>query len=456
VKRTQGTRGWVREWPSPPCPLSQQLGEGGPGKGTGCRPPSRGIGRGAGGEGRPRVRDLSKGGRSLPSLAFFVSLVSWWSLPLPVHAELVYTSDGQTLYGRVRAGQERGTLVVDGDDDTPTTLRQEEVSAIDFGPAARPATSTHEAGAASTVVLRNGDQLRGTLRQLWPPTVAREEGVIVVPHAWVASVRVKGKQQETGRPERPGGIKDAVELANGDRLEGHIEGVRNGRLRVRASVGALSVDPGRVRSVVMARGDAPIEAAPGIQASVEMADGERITGEWRALSATELRLKPAWATELVLPVQRLVRLTVLNGRLVFLSDLRPTEVQERSYFDTPRPFRTDESQGGRPLRLGGRIYSRGLGVHARSVLTYALAGSYKSFAATVGIDSEVGNGGSVIFRLVGDDRVLHETPVVRGGDAPLPISVDVSGVLLLRLEVHEAEDADIADHADWAEARLLK
>jgi len=39
------------------------------------------------------------------------------------------------------------------------------------------------------------------------------------------------------------------------------------------------------------------------------------------------------------------------GRLVFLSDLQPTEVQETNYFDSPRPFRTDRSQGGRPLRL---------------------------------------------------------------------------------------------------------
>jgi hypothetical protein len=36
------------------------------------------------------------------------------------------------------------------------------------------------------------------------------------------------------------------------------------------------------------------------------------------------------------------------------------------------------------------------------------------------------------------------------------VSVDVSGVVLLRLEVDEADNGDVADHADWAEARLLK
>jgi hypothetical protein len=184
--------------------------------------------------------------------------------------------------------------------------------------------------------------------------------------------------------------------------------------------------------------------------------GERITGEWLALTSKEIRLKPSWGPELAVPLERLTRLTVLNGRLVFLPDIRPAEVQETPFFDTPHPFRIDRSQGGRPLRLGGRVYARGLGVHARSALTYALAGSFKSFAATLGVDSEVGNGGSVVFRVIGDDKPLYESPVLRGGDTPLAVTVDVSGVLLLRLEVDEAENADVADHADWAEARLLK
>jgi hypothetical protein len=239
-------------------------------------------------------------------------------------------------------------------------------------------------------------------------------------------------------------------------VEGRVEGVRQGRLRVRASIGALSIDPARVRAMVMASGDAPVVATPAIQAAVETTDGERITGDWLALTATEVRVRPAWGAELAIPIEHASRLTVLNGRLVFLSDMRPAEVQETAYFDTPRPFQTDRSQGGRPLRLGGRIFSRGLGVHARSALTYSLTGSFKTFAATLGVDSEVGNGGSVVYRVVGDERTLYESPVLRGGDAPQPITVDVSGVLLLRLEVGEAEDADVADHADWAEARLLK
>ena len=383
-------------------------------------------------------------------MSYFCFLVSFVSLGFflsPAQAELVYTADGRTIYGQMRAGAAAGTLVVDGGDGATVTLQREEISSIEF----RPPTAGSPRPSAPTVALRNGDRLKGPLRQLWPPAVVRGETTVVVPPSWVAWVQVKA-----GAATGAAGERDAVELSNGDRVEGRIQGFHEGRLQVTASIGALTIDPSRVRGLVMARGDAPPEPAPGIQAVLETTEGERITGDWLALTASEVRLKPSWGSEFAVPLEQALRLNVLNGRLVFLSDVRPTEVQETSSFDTPHPYRVDRSQGGRALRLGGRVYARGLGVHARSALTYALAGSFHSFEATIGMDSEVGNGGSVIFRVFGDDRPLFQSPVLRGGDAPLPVSVDVSGVLLLRLEVDEADNSDVADHADWAEARLVK
>jgi hypothetical protein len=362
-------------------------------------------------------------------------------------ADLIYTADGRTLYGRVQTGAAPETLVVDTDDGAPVTLRREEVSGIEFRPPSL--FGSHQKPPA--VVLRNGDRLVGSLRQLWPPAVAREGAAVVIPPAWVSHVQAKAAFA-------PGtaGEKDRVELTNGDRVEGRIEGVQEGRLKVRTSIGTLKIDPARVNGVTTARADAPLEPAPGIQVLLETTDGERLTGEWRSLTPTQLRLKTAWGGEQVVSMERALRLTVLNGRLVFLTDLRPVELHETPYFDQPHPYQEDRSQGGRPLRLGGRIYAKGLGVHARSALTYTLAGSFTTFTATVGVDSEVGSGGSVIFRVIGDERPLFESPVLRGGDTPLPVSVDVTGVLLLRLEVAEADHGDVADHADWAEARLLK
>jgi len=127
-----------------------------------------------------------------------------------------------------------------------------------------------------------------------------------------------------------------------------------------------------------------------------------------------------------------------------------------SYLDGDYPYRANQSASGRPLRLGGKVYPRGIGVHSYSSLKYALDGKFKTFAATLGIDSAVGAHGSVIFRVLGDDKLLFESPVARGGDDPLELSLDVSQVGVLRLEVDYADYGDIADHADWANAHLLR
>src|SRR5687768_1772337 len=89
-------------------------------------------------------------------------------LPTSASAELVYTADGQPIYGQVRADA-AGGVVIDTGDGAPVALKRDEVSAVESRPP--PATSTPP---TPRVILRNGDRLSGSLKQVWPPAVARE------------------------------------------------------------------------------------------------------------------------------------------------------------------------------------------------------------------------------------------------------------------------------------------
>jgi hypothetical protein len=73
----------------------------------------------------------------------------------------------------------------------------------------------------------------------------------------------------------------------------------------------------------------------------------------------------------------------------------------------------------------------------------------------VALDDEVAGGGSVTFRVFVDREQKLATPVVRGGQPPLPISVDLRGAKQLSLVVDFADRGDQHDHADWLNARLL-
>ena len=79
------------------------------------------------------------------------------------------------------------------------------------------------------------------------------------------------------------------------------------------------------------------------------------------------------------------------------------------------------------LSIAGRRYLWGIGVHADAEMTFALGGRYEEFRADAGIDSRMGNGGSVQFSVLGDGKELYQSPIVRGSDhKPLEIKVPIT------------------------------
>ncbi len=106
------------------------------------------------------------------------------------------------------------------------------------------------------------------------------------------------------------------------------------------------------------------------------------------------------------------------------------------------------------LLLDGKRFQHGLGTHANSTWRIALNGTAERFTATVGVDDEVGQKGSVTFRVSGDGRKLWESGVLRGGGHPQQVSVDLRGVKSLLLTVTDAGDGIDFDHADWADAQI--
>ena len=111
------------------------------------------------------------------------------------------------------------------------------------------------------------------------------------------------------------------------------------------------------------------------------------------------------------------------------------------------------STGGKPISIGGKTFSRGLGTHAHSEIEIPLGGAFTRFQASVGADDEI-DGGSVGFEVLVDGQKRFESGVMRKGDAAKVVDVDVSGANSLRLVVTDGGDGITCDHADWADACL--
>ena len=58
--------------------------------------------------------------------------------------------------------------------------------------------------------------------------------------------------------------------------------------------------------------------------------------------------------------------------------------------------------------------------------------------------------------MIGDGRVLFESGEITGRDEPRAIRVNIVGVKIIALLVDFGEELDLSDHADWADARLIR
>jgi hypothetical protein len=121
----------------------------------------------------------------------------------------------------------------------------------------------------------------------------------------------------------------------------------------------------------------------------------------------------------------------------------------------PRQWQRDKSVMGKPLTLGSRVFEKGIGVHARSSLTYAAEGKYDLLVAVIGIDAETGGKGDCIFTVLGDGQPLF-TQRMKGVDAAQEVSVPIDGIQDIVLVVEPGADLDLADHADWCDVRFIK
>ena len=95
-------------------------------------------------------------------------------------------------------------------------------------------------------------------------------------------------------------------------------------------------------------------------------------------------------------------------------------------------------------------------MHSAARLTYRLDKRYRAFEAAVALDDQVGTGGSVICAVYVDDKLAWKSEVIRGGAAPVPVKVDLSGAKRLSLIVEFAERGDELDRVDWLNARLIE
>ena len=252
--------------------------------------------------------------------------------------------------------------------------------------------------------------------------------------------------------------RDAVIFKNGDRLGGRLVRLTADSLSFEGPVGELAILRNKIRALAFNSELISTPKKTGRRVLLELSDGSRLTTR-RVILAEQglLEIETLFRARLRLPMSAVVSMRFLGGRAVYLSDLKAAEFQFTPYLETRWPLRLDRNVSGGPLRLNGREYAKGLGMHSRSVVSYDLAGEFREFRATVGIDDSVGEKGSVRFAVEVDGERVFTSSLMTGASKPSALApLNVSGKNRLTLIVEFGELGDILDHANWCDPVLIR
>ena len=114
--------------------------------------------------------------------------------------------------------------------------------------------------------------------------------------------------------------------------------------------------------------------------------------------------------------------------------------------------KANRSINNHPLSLQGRVYEQGVGTHADSRMIVSLGKRGIRFTSLAGVDDKASSKGSVVFRITADGKVVYTSPLMRKGDKPEKININLKGVDRLILEALSGNDGINSDHADWVNA----
>ena len=117
---------------------------------------------------------------------------------------------------------------------------------------------------------------------------------------------------------------------------------------------------------------------------------------------------------------------------------------------------TDTSIEGKELiSISGKTFTRGLGVHADSRISFALGGNYKSLHVVPGPD-DAHRGVLEMKILVDDVEVFSTGKVTSTTYQAKPLDLPLRGAKALTLIVTDGGDGRGGDHASWGDAYLRK
>lgn len=367
---------------------------------------------------------------------------------------IVQTMDGLQLMGKLQEVTADG-LAIQSSDGATQTLSVDSIQSIRF------AAVNPKSDAKTVVLLVDGSEVAASEFTTTAGTayiVTPSQKKLQVPIDAIAGVLFVSlppqEFQQWKEKSIPPKQSDALVVRREDKtmqLEGIIGDVESEKLTFVLDGDSLPVNREKLHSAIFAH-ETP-EASP--EATVADIAGSRWMPhrfQWKADGIAiecvgQLTLEFAWSD--------LAEVDLGSGRIIYLSDLEPSLVQHRPFFDEPWQVCRDENNWGEKLQILNEQYDKGLAVHSKTTIEYETQGQFERFESMVGIDKSAGYYGDAIVRIRVDSVPAFEARV-RPGEPPIPVSIVIDTAKAVVLEVDYGEFLDLGDWVVFGNARFVR
>jgi hypothetical protein len=264
---------------------------------------------------------------------------------------------------------------------------------------------------------------------------------------------------------------DVLVTANSTAIDYHqgvVEDVTDTKARFILDGQALGVKRAKIFGLIYFHATAA--AAAECPYSIVDSNGSRWSAAALNLSGDKIEFTAPGGRTTRRGLDRIVKIDLSCGKIVFLSDLQPDsetftpcpftvtekELASRLEFSRARRNQNLESMS---LLIHGREYRKGLALRSDDKVVWTLPGKFSRLKGVAGIDDYVRPLGNVRLQILGDGKTLLDASVVGSETDPQKdpaIDLDVSGVRRLVLIVQSQGNFGAGDHLDLGNLRLIK
>lgn len=138
-----------------------------------------------------------------------------------------------------------------------------------------------------------------------------------------------------------------------------------------------------------------------------------------------------------------------NTTTIFLDDL-----DVKKYSEGIQSVVTKTNMRGDSMLINRKHYKHGIGVESTSVIPFYIKGQATSFSCIIGADDKANKLIPLTFFILGDGKILYQSPEMIQGDPAISVEVDLKGIQRMGLLVTGRGSGYPKNLGNWANPKI--